>query len=73
MKNLKRKIARLFGLALRSDLKKVNEAYKKRDKEAAEALKLLYENSSQLGLRRSFELGEVIRANRSKPTMDETV
>lgn len=34
MKNLKRKIVRLFGLALRSDLEKINEAYKKRDEDA---------------------------------------
>lgn len=34
MKNFKRKIARLFGLALRSDLKRINEAYEKRDEEA---------------------------------------
>ena len=32
MKTLKRKIARLFGLALRSDLKKVNEAYEESEK-----------------------------------------
>ena len=34
MKNFKRKLARVFGLALRSDLEKINEAYKKRDKDA---------------------------------------
>ncbi len=32
MKNFKRKLARVFGLALRSDLEKVNEAYEDVDK-----------------------------------------
>lgn len=34
MKNFKRKLARLFGLALRSDLEYSAECYKRRDKEA---------------------------------------
>lgn len=32
MKNFKRKLARVFGLALRSDLERVNEAYDLTDK-----------------------------------------
>lgn len=39
MKNFKRKLARLFRLALRSDLEKINEAYKKRDEDAKKYLK----------------------------------
>lgn len=53
MRNFRRKLARLFGLALRSDLEKVNEAYKKRDKEAtamfSKYMCLRIENSDEGG------------------------